>query len=128
MGICACSAGNHAQGVAFSAAALDLSVRLGLGHSEYQEIRDDPRDPRNPRSVKSVKLWILEPPRARGLRVSDGLRTSKDPMPAVASVASCFYFKAVSCLLPGKDLYATDNAQHQGGRSAQALPCGKLPA
>ena len=29
MGICACSAGNHAQGVAFSAAALDISVRLG---------------------------------------------------------------------------------------------------
>jgi len=26
MGICACSAGNHAQGVAFSAAALDISV------------------------------------------------------------------------------------------------------
>ena len=26
MGICACSAGNHAQGVAYSAAALDISV------------------------------------------------------------------------------------------------------
>lgn len=28
MGICACSAGNHAQGVAFSAAALDISAKI----------------------------------------------------------------------------------------------------
>ena len=36
MGICACSAGNHAQGVAFSASALDISVPWELRWSEVR--------------------------------------------------------------------------------------------
>ena len=48
MGICACSAGNHAQGVAFSAAALDTSVRLGVSRviAMARSVKPIPEAPR----------------------------------------------------------------------------------
>lgn len=50
MGICACSAGNHAQGVAFSAAALDISAKIFMPQTTPNIKVDAVRRFSNPKS------------------------------------------------------------------------------
>lgn len=50
MGICACSAGNHAQGVAFSAAALDISAKIFMPQTTPNIKVDAARRFSNPKS------------------------------------------------------------------------------
>ena len=107
MGICACSAGNHAQGVAFSAAALDISVSLARWVILVGE---------------AVELLGVEGGRPQVIKTCPCLHCMTLLivfllMFQLMSNCRCVH----SMCLPGKDLHAADHAKHQGGRSAQAL-------